>query len=148
VQDQLNRNRTVIAAGNVGAAKRALAIAIDYAKKRESFGAPLADRQVIQFRLAEMATEIEMSRALAYKAAWKIDQGQDARVEAAMAKAYCPKIACDVMDRTIQILGGVGVLRENRLPEAYFISRMSQIAEGSVEMMKMTIAKSLLGAWG
>lgn len=147
VQDQLNRNRTVIAAGNVGSAKRALAIAIDYAKKRESFGAPLADRQVIQFRLAEMATEIEMGRALAYKAAWKIDQGLDARVEAAMAKAYCPKIACDVMDRTIQILGGIGVLRENRLPEAYFISRMSQIAEGSVEMMKMTIAKSLLGAW-
>jgi len=147
VQDQLNRNRTVIAAGNVGSAQRALDIAIDYAKKRESFGAPLADRQIIQFRLAEMATEVEMSRALAYKAAWKIDQGLDARVEAAMAKAYCPKIACDVMDRTIQILGGVGVLRENRLPEAYFVSRMSQIAEGSVEMMKMTVAKSLLGAW-
>lgn len=148
VQDQLNRNRAVIAAGSVGAAQRCLDIAIDYAKKRTSFGAPLADRQVIQFRLAEMATEIQMGRMLTYNAAWKIDQGLDARVEAAMAKSYCPKMACDVIDRTIQILGGIGMLKENRLPEAFFLCRISQIAEGSVEMMKLTIAKSLLGAWG
>lgn len=147
VQDQLNRNRTVIGASSVGAAQRALSIAIDYAKKRETFGAPLAERQLIQVRLAEMATEIEMGRMLTYRAAWKIDQGLDARVEAAMAKSYCPKMACEVYDRAIQILGGVGMLKETRMPEAYLLCRMSQIAEGSVEMMKLTIAKSLLGSW-
>lgn len=148
VQDQLNRNRTVISAGAVGSAQRCLDTAIDYAKKRHTFGAALADRQAIQFRLAEMATEIQMGRMLTYHAAWKIDNGEDARVEAAMAKAYCPKMACDVIDRTIQILGGIGLLKENRLTDAFFVNRISQVAEGSVEMMKQTIAKSLLGGWG
>lgn len=147
VQDQLNRNRVVIAAGAIGVAQRCLEIAVDYAKNRKAFGSALSDKQVIQFRIAEMATDIQLGRLLTHKAAWMIDQGVDARVEAAMAKAFCPKMTCDVVDRTMQILGGVGMLKERRLGDAYFMNKITQIAEGSVEMMKQTIAKSLLGGW-
>jgi acyl-CoA dehydrogenase len=95
--------------------------------------------------LVDSAMEVHMGRMLVYNAAWKIDQGEDARVEAAMAKAYCPEMACKVIDRTIQILGGIGCLEENRLGAVYCYHRISRIAEGSTEMMRLTIAKSLLG---
>jgi alkylation response protein AidB-like acyl-CoA dehydrogenase len=144
-QDQLNRNRTVIAAGSVGVAQRCLNMAIEYAQQRVTFGKPLADRQAIQWMLADSAMEVHMGRMLVYHAAWKIDQGEDARMEAAMAKAYCPEMACRVIDHTIQILGGIGCLEENRLGAAYCYHRISRIAEGSAEMMRLTIAKCLLG---
>jgi alkylation response protein AidB-like acyl-CoA dehydrogenase len=85
-----------------------------------------------------------MGRMLAYQAAWKIDEGEDARLEAAMAKAYCPEMACRVIDNAIQILGGIGCLKETRLGEAYFTNRMSRIAEGSGEMMRRVIVKEIL----
>lgn len=145
-QNQLNRNRTVIAAGSVGVAQRCLNMAIEYAKQRVTFGKPLADRQAIQWMLVDSAMEVHMGRMLVYHAALKIDQGEDARVEAAMAKAYCPEMACRVIDRTIQILGGIGCLEENRLGAVYCYHRISRIAEGSTEMMRLTIAKGLLGS--
>jgi len=145
VQDQLNRNRTVIGMGAVGTAQRALDTAVDYAKKRVTFGQRLADQQAIQWMLAESEIDLNMGRLLCYQSAAKIDAGGDARKEAAMVKAFCPQMATRVIDRAIQVLGGVGGLKESRLPEAYFMYRLGMIAEGSVEMMKMTIAKSLLG---
>jgi len=148
VQDQLNRNRTVIGAGCVGGAQKALKIATARAKERVTFGAPLAERQHIQFMLADMVTEIEIGRLLTYKAGWKIDQGEDARVEAAMAKSYCVKMASSVYDRAMQIVGGIGMLEESRLPTTYYQHRIAHLAEGSIEMMKQTIAKSLLTGWG
>lgn len=105
VQDQLNRNRTVIATDSVGIAQRCLDDAIAYAKQRTTFGSRLADRQAIQWMIAESKTEIEMGRALAYKAAWMLDQDLDARTEVAMAKSCCPEMAARVIDRSIQILG-------------------------------------------
>lgn len=145
VQDQLNRNRAVIGMGAIGLAQRCQDIAIKYAGGRKTFGKRLAEHQAIQWKIADSAMKIETGRLLAYKAAWKIDQGEDARLEAAMAKAYCPEMACRVIDRSIQILGGIGLLKESRLGEAFFQNRISLVAEGSVEMMKRTIARTLLG---
>lgn len=145
VQDQLNRNRTVIGMGAVGTAQRAQNIAVAYAKERVTFGQPLSEQQAIQWMLAESEIELNAGRLLCYQAAEKIDSGTDARKEAAMVKAYCPQMATKVIDRAIQVLGGIGALKESRLSEAYFLYRLAMIAEGSVEMMKMTIAKSLLG---
>jgi alkylation response protein AidB-like acyl-CoA dehydrogenase len=146
--DQLNRNRTVISAGAVGIANRCLSIASEYAKERKTFGQPLADRQAIQWMLADSAIDVSSGRMLAYLAADKIDRGEDARVEAAMAKAFCPRMACRVIDRTIQVLGGIGLLAESRLHDAYFLQRILCIAEGSEEAMKMTIARGVLSGWG
>ena len=73
-----------------------------------------------------------------------IDKGKDARKEAAMVKCFVPQAVCRIIDRSIQIHGGLGVCKMSRLGELYFISRIGQIAEGSVEMMKMTIARSIL----
>lgn len=144
VQDQLNRNRTVIGAAAVGTAERALADAIAYAKSRQTFGGPLSERQAVQWMIAESRTEIEMGRMLAHKAAWLLDQGQDARAEVAMTKSFCPEMAARVVDRVIQILGGIGVLQESRLGQAYWTARLSKLAEGSTEMMKTVIAKEAL----
>ncbi|MDM3975292.1 acyl-CoA dehydrogenase family protein [Mycobacterium marseillense] len=144
VQDQLNRNRAVIAASSVGEAQRCLDLALDYAQTRQTFGQPLAERQFVQFSLAEMEIDIQMARALAYRAAWAIDSGADARSEVAMAKARCPQLACSVIDRAIQILGGIGCRADMRMGETYFMHRIAQIAEGSVEMMKTTIFRGLL----
>jgi alkylation response protein AidB-like acyl-CoA dehydrogenase len=146
--EQLNRNRTVISAGAVGIANRCLDIASQYAKSRVTFGAPLAERQAIQWMLAESAIEINAGRLLAYQSADKMDKGQDARVEAAMAKAYCPRMACRVIDRTIQILGGLGLVADSRLRDVYFLQRILCVAEGSEEAMKMTVARGVLGGWG
>ena len=119
-------------------------MAIERAKQRITFGRPIADRQAIQWMLAESAMELEMARLLVYKTAWMFDNGMDARMEAAMVKATCPQVACSVIDRAIQIHGGLGVLKETRLGEMYWTSRISKIAEGGTEVMKMTVAKELL----
>ena len=96
VQDQLNRNRAVIGMGAVGLAQRCQDIATEYARERRTFGKRLAEHQAIQWKIAESAMDIEAGRLRALKAAWKIDQGEDARFEAAVAKAYC--LACRVID--------------------------------------------------
>ena len=145
--EQLNRNRTVIAAGAVGIANRCLDIAAEYAKVRVTFGEPLSNRQAIQWMLAESAIEINSGRLLAYQAADKIDRGQDARVEAAMAKAYAPRMACRVIDRTMQILGGLGLVASSQLRDAYFLQRILCVAEGSEEAMKLTVARGVLKGW-
>jgi alkylation response protein AidB-like acyl-CoA dehydrogenase len=143
-QEQLNMNRTVIAASAVGEAQWCLDTALKYAQQRSTFGAPLVDRQFIQFTLAEMEIDVQMARSLAYRAASAVDSGDDARSAVAAAKARCPVLACSVIDRAMQILGGIGCLAESRLGEAYFQYRIAQLAEGSVEMMKLTVFRSLL----
>jgi len=120
---QLNRNRTIISAGAVGWSQKCFDMATEYAKQRETFGKQLSERQTIQWMLADSAMELHMGRLQVYHAAWKIDQGGDARMEAAMAKAYCPEMACRVIDRAIQIYGGIGCLKETRLGEAYILHR-------------------------
>lgn len=147
LMDQLNRNRTVIGARLGGSGRWAQSKAVAYARKRETFGKPLADRQAIQFMLAESEIDLEQIQMMAYKAAWMIDNGRDARREAAMVKCFAPVASSRVLDRAIQIHGGIGLTKESRLARMYFQCRTAQIAEGTTEIMKMTIAREVMKAY-
>jgi len=144
MMNQLNRNRCVIGARLVGMAAWAQGKAVAYAKERSTFGRPLADRQAVQWMLAESEMDIEQLRLLVYKTAWTLDQGRDARKEVAMVKCLAPVVSARVIDRAMQIHGGLGLVKEARLPQLYFNARITQIAEGSTEMMKLTIAREIL----
>lgn len=108
----LNRQRVALAALAVGVARASFEYARDYAKQRVQFGKPIAQNQAIAFMLAECAIEIDAARLMAWEAAWKLDQGQDATREAYLAKMYADKAVLFVTDSGVQTLGGYGFIRE------------------------------------
>lgn len=112
------RGRTALAAAGVGVARAAFEVARDYAKEREAFGVKIGQKQAIAFMLAEMAIEIDGARLLAWEAAWRLDRGEDALREATLAYDQVRRIALDVADRAVQVLGGHGYIREY-LPEMH-----------------------------
>jgi alkylation response protein AidB-like acyl-CoA dehydrogenase len=114
----LTRGRVALAAAAVGVARAAYEVARDYAKQRETFGAPIATRQAIAFKLADMAIEIDAARLLVWEAAWTLDQGADAARAAALAQQQTARVALDVADGAVQVLGGHGYTREY-LPEMH-----------------------------
>jgi alkylation response protein AidB-like acyl-CoA dehydrogenase len=105
-----------LAALAVGVARAAFELARDYAKERQAFGAPIATKQAIAFKLADMAIEIDAARLLAWEAAWRLDQGADATREATLAIQQVRRVALDVCDGAVQVFGGHGYIREY-LPE-------------------------------
>jgi acyl-CoA dehydrogenase len=137
--------RIPYAAGCIGIAQAALDIAVDWAKSRETFGSRLADKQAIQWMIADSEVELRAARLLTYEAAWKADMGQTPKVEASMAKLYASEMAGRVVDRCIQILGGMGVSKEMPLERWYRELRIKRIGEGPSEVHRMVIARSLLG---
>jgi alkylation response protein AidB-like acyl-CoA dehydrogenase len=108
----LNRSRVALAAMAVGVARASFEYARDYAKQRVQFGKPIAQNQAIAFMLAEMAIEIDGARLMAWEAAWKLDQGEDATREAYLARQYADKAVLFAADCGVQILGGYGFIRE------------------------------------
>ena len=118
-----------------------------HATSRKLFGAPLSDMAVTQAALADMATEIDAAALLVYRAAWTKDSGA-ARVtrEAAMAKLYATEAAQRIVDRAVQIHGGAGVTRGNKVEELYREVRALRIYEGASEIQRVVIARQLLGA--
>ena len=108
----LNYSRVALAAMAVGVAKAAYEYALQYAKERETFGAPIATRQSIAFFLAEMCTDIDAARLMVWEAAWRLDQGLDATRETRITKSFCDDTALMVADRAVQILGGHGYIRD------------------------------------
>ena len=110
------RGRVGLAALGVGVARAAFELARDYAKERHAFGAPIATKQAIAFKLADMAIEIDGARLLAWEAAWKLDRGEDATREAALAIHQVRRVALEVADGAVQVFGGHGYVREY-LPE-------------------------------
>jgi acyl-CoA dehydrogenase len=109
----LNYSRVALASMAVGVARAAYEYALEYAKERETFGAPIATRQSIAFMLAEMCTDIDGARLMAWEAAWRLDQGLDATREARLAKTFADDTALMVADRAVQILGGHGYIRDH-----------------------------------
>ena len=105
-----------LAALAVGVARAAFELARDYAKERQAFGAPIATKQAIAFKLADMAIEIDAARLLVWEAAWRLDQGGDATREATLAIQQVRRVALDVTDGAVQVFGGHGYIREY-LPE-------------------------------
>ncbi len=114
----LQRGRVALGAMAVGVARAAFEVARDYAKQREAFGAPIATKQAIAFKLADMAIEIDGARLLVWEAAWMLDRGVDAARAAALAAQQAAKVALDVSDGAVQVLGGHGYTREY-LPEMH-----------------------------
>ena len=139
----LDGGRISVAAMGVGLAQGAYDLAYEYAKEREQFGKPIARFQAVQFKLADMATEIEAGRALVLKAAWLKDQGRDFAREAAMAKLYTGELSHRVAGAALQIHGGYGYMEESAIARLYRDQKILEIGEGTNEVQRMVIARHL-----
>jgi acyl-CoA dehydrogenase len=139
----LVKNRFPYAACNLGVAVAAHRMAIAHAKQRSTFGVPLAQRQAIQWMLVDAEVELRAARWLIWEGAWKADRGEDARVEASIAKLYSSEMLGRVVDSAVQVHGGYGVAKEFPLERWYREARVRRIGEGPSEVQRMVIARSL-----
>jgi alkylation response protein AidB-like acyl-CoA dehydrogenase len=140
----LHLSRVSIAFCCVGLAQRMLDLAIDYAKQRTTFGKLLARRQAIQNNIAQMGTEIQAARLLAYEAAWKFDQGMDIVKEAAMAKLFAEQVLTRVSEMALRIHGGIGYTRAYPIERHFRDARSYHFEEGTEEIQKLLISRYLL----
>lgn len=137
--------RSTVGAAAVGLARRALDEALRYSRKRRQFGKELAEFQGIQFKLADMATELEAARLLVYQAAWLHDHGREGlKQKSSMAKLFATEAAQRVVDQALQIHGGIGVVEGTPVERLYRDVRSLRIYEGTSEIQKLIIARSLL----
>jgi alkylation response protein AidB-like acyl-CoA dehydrogenase len=139
----LDGGRISIAAMGLGLAQGAYELAFRYAKERQQFGQAIASFQAIQFKLADMATEIEAARNLVYKAAWLKDQGGDFAQAAAMAKLYTGELSHRVANESLQIHGGYGYMEEYAVSRFYRDQKVLEIGEGTNEVQRLVIARRL-----
>ena len=141
----LDRLRATVAAAACGMAERALAESLEHARVRQQFGQPLADFQLVQQKLARMATELAAARLLTYRAAQAADGGAErVTLESAMAKSYATEAAQRIVDDAVQILGGRGVMRDHPVDRLYRAVRALRIYEGTTEIQHVVIARQLL----
>jgi alkylation response protein AidB-like acyl-CoA dehydrogenase len=148
VLEFFDESRVMVAAQALGIAQGAFDRALDYAKKREQFGQKLVDFQVTQHKLADMATQIEAARSLVYKAGWNFDQGRIDPKWTSMAKMYAGRVAVEVAQEAIQILGGYGYMLEYEVERFYRDARITEIYEGTREIQRNTIASAVIGKRG
>jgi len=140
-----DESRIMIGAQALGTAECAYDRALTYIKEREQFGQKIAQFQVTQHKLAEMATKIELAGLVVYKAAWNFDQGRIDPKLTSMAKMFAAKTAVEVADEAIQLLGGYGYMTEYEVERIYRDAKITEIYEGTKEIQKNTIAGVLLG---
>ena len=142
----LDGGRISIAALGLGMAQGALDAAVKYAKQRRQFGQSISEFQAIQFKLADMATEVEAARLLVYQAAWLADSGA-ARFtrESSMAKLFASEVAVRVANECVQIHGGYGFIKDYPAEKSYRDVKLCTIGEGTSEIQKLVIARQLLG---
>ena len=141
----LDTLRCTVGAAAVGIAQRALDEAIQYSQRRRQFGQALAEFQATQFKLADMATELEASRLLVYQAAWSNDHSQkDLKQKSSMAKLFATEAAQRIVDQALQIHGGMGVITGTPVEQLYRDVRALRIYEGTSEIQRLIIARSLL----
>ena len=137
----LDSGRLSIAAMGLGLAQGVFEMALEYAKERKQFGKPISKFQINSFKLADMATKIELARNLLYKACWLKDNGQPFEKESAMSKLYCSEIAKQVADEGVQIHGGYGLMKEYPIERFYRDQRLLQIGEGTSEIQRLVISR-------
>ncbi|MFZ3125978.1 MAG: acyl-CoA dehydrogenase family protein [Acidovorax sp.] len=142
--DGVNAGRMGMAASCLGLARWALDQAVDYAKVRKTFGVPIAEHQAIQLMLADSAMDIYAAKTMIQNCAWRLDSGRAATAQVSMVKAFSTEMLGRVMDRSIQIHGGMGLTNELRLEEGYRFARVMRIPEGTGEIQRRTIARQLL----
>ena len=140
-----DESRIQIAAQALGTAQGAYDRALAYVKKREQFGKKIAQFQVTQHKLADMATSIELARLITYKAAWNFDQGRIDPKLTSMAKMYAAKTAVEVCDEAIQLHGGYGYIAEYEVERFYRDAKICELYERTKEIQKNTIAGALIG---
>lgn len=140
----LDGGRIGIAAQALGIAQAALDESINYSKDRIQFGKPISNFQAIQWMLADMATNVQASRFLTYHAAWCYDQGMPYSKEAAMAKLFASDTAARQTNRAVQIHGGIGYIKGTKAERLYRDAKITEIYEGTSEVMKMVIAGNVL----
>jgi len=139
----LDGGRISVAAMGVGVAQGAYDLAYAYARERKQFGQPISSFQAVQFKLADMATEVEAGRQLVYKAAWLKDQGRDFALAAAQAKLYTGELSNRAVNWSLQIHGGYGYMDEYPISRLYRDQKILEIGEGTNEVQRMVIAKHL-----
>ena len=140
----LNGGRIGIASQALGIASGAYELALAYSKERKAFGKPISQHQAIQFKLADMATEIDAARLLCLKAAYLKDQKKDFAKASAMAKLYASKVAMDVTIEAVQVHGGYGYVKEYHVERLMRDAKITQIYEGTSEIQKIVISRELL----
>jgi alkylation response protein AidB-like acyl-CoA dehydrogenase len=142
----LDGGRISIAALGLGMAQGALDAAVRYAKQRKQFGQPISEFQAIQFKLADMATQVEAARMLVYQAAWLADQkNQRYTRESSMAKLFASEVAVRVANECVQIHGGYGFIKDYPAEKYYRDVKLCTIGEGTSEIQKLVIARQILG---
>ena len=141
----LDGGRLNIAACSLGTANAALKAALDYSNERKAFGKRLNEQQALQFKLADMATELEAARIMLYQAAWKLDEKTpDATRHCAMAKRFVTDVGFNIVNEALQIHGGYGYLKDYPLERMLRDVRVHQILEGANEIMRVIVARDLL----
>jgi acyl-CoA dehydrogenase len=128
----------------LGIAERSLEMMIDYSRNRVTFGRPLADRQAVQFMIADSATELHAARLMVYECAWRHDRGEDVRNLSYMVKFTSTEMASRVVDRSIQVHGGVGLTKDLPLEWWYRQIRSARITEGASEVLRWRLAQNIL----
>ena len=140
----LSGGRIGIAAQALGIASGAYEIALAYSKERETFGKPICEHQIIQFKLSKMALDIEAARMLVLKAAWHKDEHMDYNTSGAMAKLMASQVAMETTVEAVQIHGGYGFVKEYHVERLMRDAKITQIYEGTSEIQNIVIARSIL----
>lgn len=140
----LVHQRVPYAACTIGTAQAALDLTLDWARDRETFGKKLVDHQAIQWMLADSEVDLRAARLLIYQAAWRAERGHDIKLEASTCKLFATEAAGRVVDRCLQILGGMGVAAELPLERWFRETRIKRIGEGPSEVHRMVIARDLI----
>jgi len=140
----LDGGRISIAALGVGMAQGAYEAALNYSKQRRQFGKAISEFQAIQFKLADMATEIDSARLLTHRAAWMKDQGMQTTAQSSMAKLYSGEVAVRVANECVQIHGGYGFIKEYPAEKFYRDVKLCTIGEGTSEIQRLVIAREIL----
>jgi acyl-CoA dehydrogenase len=144
MQVRLSTKRLEMSCNCIGVAQRALDMMCEYAPQRVTFGVPLAERQTIQWWVADAATRIHACRLMAYDAAWKIDRGRDVRTEISMIKVFATEMAWEIVDKAMQTFGAMGMTKEMPLQLMASLVRNMRIYDGPSEVHRWVVARKLL----
>lgn len=140
----LDLGRAVLGAGCIGGAAAALEASVEFATQRVQFGKPIAEQQAIQFKLADMATELHVARLSVYDLAERIDRGERVTTRSAMVKLYCSEMIHRAVNNALQIHGGMGYMQELPIERMYRDARITEIFEGTSEIQRWIIAEDIL----
>lgn len=142
----LVQGRVPYAAGTLGIAQAALDLALDWVRERHTFGSALADKQAIQWMLADSEIELRAARLLVYQAAWQADLGREMKIDASICKVFATETAFRIVDRCVQMFGGMGVAQELPLERWFRELRIKRIGEGPSEVQRMVVARHLINS--